>query len=312
MRNTTLSSGGMALALALVLSACDGGADGSGGSAGQGGGAGSTTSSQGGSGGSGGTPTGGSGGTSTGGSGGAPTGGSGGSGGVTSDLAALSDDFEDAATLEDWTLLNEQLGLAPPHELLDIDTTVPGKLTIVPLVSSWYQDDMATFLYKQVTGDFLVEVDAAAFQKGTESAPPTELFNSAGLLIRDPASTLADQHWLMYNIGRQEQFIGVEGKATVSSQSELVLIPTDGAHAGRLRLCRIGDAVRMLRRLPGDAAWTQTHTYPDTFVQTPDHTFPETVQVGFIDNAYLVAGVRAEFEYIKFSRPVTEADCAAD
>ena len=116
----------------------------------------------------------------------------------------------------------------------------------------------------------------------------------------------------MYNIGHQEQFIGVEGKVTQSSQSELILLPTNGQHTGRLRICRVGATVHMLRRLPGDAGWTETHTFPGTFPQTPAFTLPDTLQVGIIDNAYLVAGVRAEFEYIHFRRVTTAADCSAD
>lgn len=298
MRNRHISSGLMAMMIAL--SGCDGAADGSGGTGG-----GATTSSQGG------APDGGAGGTGgEGATGGA--GATGGTGGAADDLAALSDDFEDASTLSDWKLLHEELGQPAPYTALDIGATAPGKLTVVPTVSAWYQAGMATFLYKEVTGDFLVEVDAAAFQKGTASDAPTEQYNSAGLLIRDPASTLASQTWLMYNIGYQAEFIGVEGKATRNSQSELILIPTGGAHAAVLRMCRVGDTVRMLRRLAGDTTWTETHTFPETFLQTPAFTLPQTVQVGLIDNAYLVAGLRAEFEYIKFSRPSSPADCTAD
>jgi regulation of enolase protein 1 (concanavalin A-like superfamily) len=307
MRNVKLSPGVMVMV--LVLSACDGGADGSGGSAGEAGAAGSTASAQGSAGGEGGTPAGGSAGEA--GSAGGSTGG-GGAGGSMDDLAPLSDDFEDASTLSAWTFLHEELGLPAPHTLLDIDTTVPGRLVIEPTVSAWYQSGMATFLYKEVTGDFLVEVSAAAFQKGTGGAPPAEQYNSAGLLVRDPGSTLASQSWLMYNIGYQDQFIGVEGKATVASQSELILLPTGGVHEARLRLCRVGDTVRMLRRLPGEPTWTETHTFPGTFPQTAPFALPATVQVGLIDNAYLVAGLRAEFEYIEFSRPRAPADCAAD
>jgi hypothetical protein len=319
MRTTKLSSGALAATMLLAFSACDGGGDGSGGTGGIGaassGGAGGGGNGGAPAGGSGGTPAGGSGGVPSGGaggSGGAPSGGAGGSGGAVDDLAALSDDFENAATLSGWTLLHQELGLPAPHEILDIDTTAPGKLVIVPLVSAWYQDDMATFMYKEITGDFLVEVDAAAYQKGTANGAPTQIYNSAGMLVRDPASTLPLQSWLMYNIGYQEAFIGVEGKATVASQSELILIPTNGVYTARLRLCRLGNTVHMLRRLPGDPAWTETHTFPETFDQTPAFTLPQTVQVGLIDNAYTVAGVRAEFEYIQFSRPQSAADCSAN
>lgn len=305
------------LAAAIGLAAC-GGDDtgGSNGGAGNGGAStGGTTSegghSMGGTTSQGGHATGGTtseGGFSMGGVGGGATGGS---GGAEEDLSALDDEFDDPATLASWTLLHEELGAPPPYDLLDIDTTVPGKLAITPLVSSWYMEQMATFLYKEVSGDFVVEVDAAAYKKGTVNGAPTEIFNSGGLLVRDPASGPGAQRWVMYNIGHQDQFIGVEGKVTTNSQSELILIPTNGAHAGRLRICRVGASVHMLRRLPGEASWTESHTFPGSF-QTPAFTLPDVVQVGIIDNAYTVADVRVEMEYIHFRRVTSAADCSAD
>ena len=309
---------GSLLLSVLSMAACDGGdaTTGTGGSAGQGG---TTTSTvlfgggaaggNGGSGGSGGDTSSGAGGA--GGAGNtANTGGSGGS--TTDDLAALSDDFDDPSTLPQWTLLHEELGTPVPYDSLDIDTTAPGKLVVVPTVSAWFEDLMATFLYKEVTGDFVVEVDAAAYQKGTAQGAPTQQYNSAGLLIRDPSSVTGSQDWLMYNIGYQDSGLGFEGKATTGSQSELHFADTEGQHAARLRMCRLGNTVRMLRRLPGEPTWTETHVFPGSFPATPAFTLPATVQVGIIDNAYLVAGVRAEFEYIHFARVTDPADCTAD
>lgn len=252
--------------------------------------------------------TGGDAGTSTS-TGGATTGGA---GGAADDLASLDDEFDDPSTLSNWTLLHEQQGSAAPYDLLDIDTTTPGKLTITPLVSSWYLDDQATFLYKQVTGDFVVEIDVAAYKKGTIAGAPTEVFNSGGLLLRDPASAPGSERWSMYNLGHQETFIGVEGKLTEASQSELILVPTTDRFQGRLRVCRVEGTIHMLRKFPDEAAWTETHTFPGTFPQTPTFPLPDTVQVGIINNAYLVADVRVEVEYIHFRRATTAADCAAD
>jgi hypothetical protein len=297
---------------AVVLVACGVAAcgDGKGGTEAAGGSGGTGAGAMTGGGGSGGAATGGSGGA--GGTGAGATTGGGGTGGSTGDdLAGLSDDFEDPGTLASWKILDKVLGTVAPYDTLDIDTTVTGKLAIVPTVSSWYQDAVAAFVYKEISGDFIVEVDVAAIKKGTESGAPTEQFNSAGLLLRDPQSAAGAQSWLMYNIGHQDSFIGVEGKATVGSQSELILIPA-GGHAGRLRLCRLGNTVHMLRRLPGDPGWTETHTFPGTFQKTPAYTLPDTVQVGMIDNAYVVADVRAEFAEIRFARPQAAADCSAD
>lgn len=305
----------------FALGACDGGetATGTGGTGGEGatggaggpaggGGQGGGTTGPNGGGGQGGNTT-----TSIGGGGSGGTGGSGGSGG--DDLSALSDDFEDPSTLSNWTFLHEVLGQEPPYDYLDIDTTAPGKLVFEPTVSAWYQDQMALFMYKEVTGDFRVEIEVAAYQKGTASSPPTEAFNSVGMLVRDPASVVGDQSWLMYNIGYQGaplNAIGVEGKATVGSQSELPLIGTNGVHTGRLRMCRLGNTVRMLCRLTGATEWTETHVFPGSFPNTPAYTLPQTVQVGIIDNAYVVAGLRAEVESIEFARVDEPSDCTAD
>jgi len=310
--------GAVMMAAVLGLGACGdengttGTTSGSGAAGGTGGTGGASTA------GTGGAETTGSGGTgaaatTSAGGGGAETTGSGGTGGMTGDdLAALSDEFDAAQTLSEWKILSEELGLEAPYELLDINATVAGKLTVVPTVSAWFEDLMATFVYKEVSGDFVVEVDVGAFDKDTQSGPPNQVYNSAGMLIRDPASALGEQNWLMYNIGYQADYIGVEGKATRSSESELHLFPTGGAHTGRLRMCRTGNVVRMLRRLPGAVDWTQTHSFPESFPATPAFTLPDTVQVGMIDNAYLVADLRAEFEYIRFARVMTEADCTKE
>jgi hypothetical protein len=268
-----------------------------------GGGAGGTTSANGGAGGAG----------ANGGGGAGANGGSGGAGG--DDLAALSDEFDDPSTLSSWTFLHEVLGAPPPYDYLDIDTTAPGKLVFEPVVSAWYQDQMALLMFKLVTGDFRVEIDVAPYKKGTPSSPPDQDFNSAGLLIRDPASAPGDQSWLMYNIGYQGyplHDIGVEGKATVGSQSELPLVSTNGVYTGRLRMCRVGNTVRMLRRLTGASAWTETHVFPGSFPGTPAFTLPDTVQVGVINNTYIVADLRAEVESVRFARVTTPSDCTAD
>lgn len=309
----SLFFGAVITAAALGLFACGGESGstattttGTGASGGTGGADSGGASTTGGTGGSGAATSASSGGT-------AGSGGSGATGGATgNDLAGLSDEFDDAQTLSDWKILDKELGTTAPYDSLDINLTVPGKLTVVPTVSSWYQDLMATFVYKEVTGDFVVEVAAAAFKKGTANGAPTAVFNSAGLLLRDPASVVGQQNWLMYNIGYQQDFIGVEGKATVGSQSELHLIPTSGNFTGLLRLCRTGNTVHMLRRLPGDADWTETHTFPQSFPVTPAFTLPATLQVGMIDNAYQVADVRAEIDHIRFARVTAQGDCFAE
>ncbi len=225
------------------------------------------------------------------------------------DIAGLSDEFDDASTFADWILLDQVLGVEAPYDILDIDMTAPGRLAVTPRVSVWYMDEIATFIYKEVAGDFLVEVDVGAYMLDTQN-PPNALYNSAGIMLRDPASVPGDQNWIEYNIGYQLEFVGLEGKATSASVSELILLETVGSTA-RLRICRLGSEVRMLSWTPADPAWIETHVYPDSFVATPGLVVPETVQVGMVANAYVVADMHAEFEYVRLRAVSDETDCAA-
>jgi hypothetical protein len=260
----------------------------------------STTSSTGGEAGAGGD----GGSAGEGGRGGAGAGGGGEGGAVP--CASLSDEFDDASSLECWARREVVEGTPAQYELLDVDTTVPGQLVIEPTGSGWYDDDEGPFLYKELTGDFVVEVEAAALDEGDLVSAPSEPFHSAGLLARDPSSDQGTQDWVMYNLGRQEMFVGSEGKTTLSSMSVLTLLP--GEHRGLLRMCRDGADIRLLRRLEGDAAWVEEHVYP-----RPD--LPATLQVGLVINAWPPGGgdarnLHARFGYVRFGDPT--AGCSAD
>ena len=247
---------------------------------------------------------------STGGSGGAPsTGGAGGTGGMASGggspCAALNDEFDDAITLSCWTELDAAQGDPAQYSVLDIDETKPGMLTLEPNhTQGWFEDGDAPFLFKEIAGDFVVETHVTALSRNDLSSPPSQQYNSAGLLVRDGAATPGDEDWLMYNIGYQETFVGTEGKTTQDSQSILTLTP--GANAGRLRICRVGSDYQMYRWLDGETSWTLEHSY-----SRPD--LPATVQVGLIANGYQPPpDLHARFDYARFGTVTSQSDCTAE
>jgi hypothetical protein len=265
-----------------------------------------TTASSGGSGAQGGAGPG-SGGASVGGggSGGASVGG-GGSGGAV--CAMLSDELDDDATFGCWSLRDVVEGTPAQYDVLDIDTTVPGNLVIEPTSSGWYGEQEGPFVYKDVTGDFVVEIQVAALDETNPSTPASDPYHSAGIVARDPSSDTGTQDWIMYDVGYQDSFLGTEGKTTTSSMSVLTLIP--GYHSGRLRVCRVGEDMHLLRWLDDESGWTEEFVYPRG-------DLPATLQVGLITNAWppgndMPRNLQARFDYVRFGNVTGAADCTAD
>ncbi len=221
-------------------------------------------------------------------------------GGLPDGGGPFSDEFDDSATLSRWQIL-------PPGTTqfdVDINVSTRGYLTLVPTaVSYWYDGNHGPFLYQLVGGDFVVATSVIARNLNDPSRPPDRSFNSAGLLARDPASAPESENWVMLDTGRQEVFVGYEGKTTVNSASVLDLIP--GANNGELRICRLGSTLHMFRRLGDDPSLTETETYER-------EDLPQMLQVGLIANAYEgPPDLRAEFDYVRYTRPATFADCTA-
>jgi regulation of enolase protein 1 (concanavalin A-like superfamily) len=231
------------------------------------------------------------------------------------DPGAFDDEFDDPATLSNWTRLHEVEGDPAPYSSLDIDGTNAGQLTIIPNAGGWFDDYDGTFLFKPMSGDFVVEVSVTASQQGAPSSPPDMLYNSAGLMVRDPASGDGSENWVIHNVGRQSMQIGVatEGKTTQNSNSSLQLTP--GTFSGRLRLCRVGSRFLLARQLSDESSWTQTNAYDRT-------DMPNDVQLGMMVNGWNSNGgqpdldldpdVVATFDYIRMWRPESGEDsCTA-
>lgn len=223
----------------------------------------------------------------------------------------LSDDFENPATLACWTQENVDFARVEINN---------GRLQIrfrdgSPTQNGWFGDNVGPALTQRVSGGFLAVLEVDAHREGEPQLAPTQGFNSAGLLLRDPASTSpGGQNWVMWNTGRQGSSncdrgetrvaVGSEGKTTVNSRSTLCL--DEGSHRGRLALCRVGPSVRLLRKLEGDATWTEYHAY-----ERPD--FPQEMDLGVLANGWArPPDLHAEFESIRITAVTSLAECSAE
>lgn len=145
------------------------------------------------------------------------------------------------------------------HEKLELEN---GKLKVVGDGEGigWFSDSQGPLLYQYVTGDFMIETEVSIHRKDGKAGLPKGHYSSAGLLVRNPASSHGKESWLMFNIGFQSQFYGRELKVTrpmnvpkeenplydigMHSLSTLYLLPEESTEPMKLRVARVGKELR--------------------------------------------------------------------
>ncbi len=218
------------------------------------------------------------------------------------ELTTLSDDFSNADTIKEWKVHNS--------DQLKILVVEDGKLVLEPdpKVGSiaWYMDGTGPFVYKQITGKFVAEIQLKVSSIKDHNRAPYGAFNSAGFVVRDPASNNGNQNWIMYNIGQQDMGFGREAKTTENSGSALSIYAAPAKYnSGKLRVCRIGSMFYMYHWLENETKWIA-----EDIEQFKREDLPQVVDVGMVINAYdTPREIRAEFDYIKFSSVDYKADC---
>ncbi len=219
------------------------------------------------------------------------------------DIKSLSDEFDDAKTMQNWKVHNRN------H--LKTFETKDGKLILEPNAEvkriAWYMDDEGPLIYKSVTGNFVAEVKLKAGSIKEYDRAPYGSFNSAGMVIRDPASEYKDQNWVMYNFGNQDMGFGREAKTTSDSDSYLSIDSAPSKfNSGKLRFCRVGSTFYLYHWMENEKEWIPEEA-SEEFERSD---LPQTVDVGMIINASgKPKEIRAEFDYIRFSQVNSKADC---
>lgn len=239
----------------------------------------------------------------------------------------LGDNFE-GAQLTGWNDLFPTL-----HSTLSV---TGGQLRMAPLSvthTHWYADDHGPMIYKNVTGNFIVEIDVQVGRATDITQAPRGAYSAGGIVVRDPASSApGNERWLMYNVGYQATAVAREAKTTrpgsPGSVSTLYLIPSGGVLSGKLRVCRQGGLFRFFHQLAGEPVFIEEAYENGTTPMgngagqaTPGVTvggviafdrpdLPSTVQVGLIAGNYDPPyEVRADFNHVRFGPLGADRDC---
>jgi hypothetical protein len=126
----------------------------------------------------------------------------------SSNLSALNDEFNDAKTLSNWKIFSETEKWPNRIDKIDINSTLAGHLYLVPTFGGWWNGFQGAFIYKEVSGDFLIT--SKLMVKGKKTPLPTVAWNRGGILVRKAGDLTIDPK------DRKENFVhimtGVDGK----------------------------------------------------------------------------------------------------
>ena len=254
----------------------------------------------------------------------------------TDDLAALSDEFDNAATLGDFQRVFQVEGWgagANKLQTFDINTSRPGRLVMIPYTSSWYNNYVGELAFKNITGDFVITTETLPRNRAQTGAPGGQ-YSLSGIMVRAPSGlTTGAAGWqtgrqnyvfLSHGAANNPGTYQFEVKTTLDSSSTLYISNSAPAQA-EIQVARLGGSLIMLRRDNG-GQWLVHRRY-----SRPD--FPATLQAGLTvytdwqglqfvypfgqeltHNSSVITGqnpdLRAEFEYLRYHRPQIPANLA--
>lgn len=259
---------------------------------------------------------------------------------IAANPACLSDEFDNAATLSNWTRI-EQAEAWPndPLQTWNIDGSTAGSMTMIPHTVTWYRDYRGPLVFKSVTGDFAITASVRATARDGVSVPSAQ-FSLAGLMLRTPRAitpatwTSGGENYVFLSTGygnANPSRFQYEIKTTIDGDSQLLLSDAPGTESV-LQIVRIGPHIICLRQ-PLGGQWVVHGRYRrddmpptlqaglvsytdwqkvsifDAFVHNTSTLHPPLAP-GVIDPNPFVPfnpDLRAEFRYARFASPVVPA-----
>ena len=212
------------------------------------------------------------------------------------DLESLSDEFDKAESINNWTSFHESEDW-PNHELaVSINTDSKGSFHLEPNTGFWYGEvHCGPYYFKEVEGDFTVTTKVRA--SGRDTNVPEKLFSLAGLMVRSPRpegvakTEKGHENWLFLSTGyakgkNRAQF---ETKLTIKGKSKLkILLAPEGWV--EIAITRERDQFTLCVKKNGKWEVLRTLTHPN---------MQEKLQVGMI--AYTDFNAKMKRRYV-FSR----------
>lgn len=235
----------------------------------------------------------------------------------TTDCPTGYDDPFTGGSLDDcWQFLG---GPGAPTQLIDI--SVPEGSVVLTARNGedgvWYQGSTKSMVFKLVTGtNWKITATVAPRRRTDAGVPPVNPLHVGGLMVRDPASAGGNTENYIFTMAGSSEFSTptVEIKSTDDGVSTFAEPDWPNPAAAQLRMCRIGDAFYLYKRVPQQGQWqlSDANNAPAP-VMRPD--LPETLQLGIALN---FSGPQNDLAVaftdlsLADDAPASEADCTVD
>ena len=260
--------------------------------------------------------------------------------GAYDDLTILSDEFDAAHSVTNWQRIYQVEGWG--NDVLQqfhINTSRPGRMTMVPYTSSWYAEWRGELTFKTVTGDFVITTDVEPRNRTGNGAPGSQ-YSLAGIMVRAPRAmtsaaqwTAGGQNYVFLSLGAASNPGTYQFEVKTTSNSVSTLQISSGVPRASIQVARIGPHLIMLRRDEGDV-WQVHRRYfrpdmPATLQAglTVYTDWPVCEAVGFqsqnqfvltnglrLPNGAMVSGCNpdlvAAFDYVRYARLQVPASLA--
>lgn len=235
----------------------------------------------------------------------------------TVDIASLSDEFDSASSLSNWSRIYKTEGWGADQ--LSKFTVENGQLVLVPKSSTWYQDYRGVLVYKDIPGDFIITTKILSTGRDGRSAPRAD-FSLGGIMIRSPRKDNAatwqpgGENYVFLSIGSADQpgNFQFEVKTTQNSNSNLEKIPARSGEA-LLRVVRVGPNIVLLRNQGGSWVVHKRYQRPDMPPQLQvgltvytDYSFASKLPAKQQNGTAINGGnpdLVSKFDYVRYQRP---------
>ncbi|MDF1745712.1 MAG: Calx-beta domain-containing protein [Gimesia sp.] len=218
-------------------------------------------------------------------------------------IAALSDEFDDSSTINDWQRVYQTEGWSADQlNVWDVNQSQAGRMVMQPHTVVWFDDWRGPMVYKEVTGDFVITSQIHITDRDeiggsdSDNVPGDGQFSLGGVMVRtprditDPLSDWAPgsraddgtndgENYVFLSFGyayaNGANEFGLEVKTTRNSASQLEVIGLgQDINTITVQTARIGDSIITMYQIPGQA-WQVRDRF-----SRPD--MPETLQVGLV------------------------------
>jgi hypothetical protein len=186
-----------------------------------------------------------------------------------------------------------------------VDSSVDDGTLVLTLTHQalWFNADRGVLFSKPVNGDFRITATVRATKTSDPSAVPggDGTVQLGGLMAR---ADRTPEDYVFIVVGDDGDGPSVETKSTDDSVS-VYEGPSWPSAAADLRLCRVGDAVTLYKRVAGSSeAWDLAKTYHR-------NDLPETLEVGANIYSGSAPDLIVRYEDLKVEQVADAADCTA-